>query len=224
MLGKEANFFPVNGLVFVKFPGSHSAADQFGPNAAFTKGQGFIPLTEARQLPIGTQVDARRGTLKIATATSHRGKTQIRVSSSGLFKLTQTRRGFHKGLTTLSLLEGAFPGAPSYASCTAKAPTPTATSRGLTSPTSTSCSRDGRGQFRTRGRYSAGTVQGTVWDTIDRSRAPSPSAPRHRLSTRLPPPQDRPRPRRPQLPRPRLQEARAQVAAMRRVDGPPWRL
>ncbi len=169
VLGKEANFFPVNGLVFVKFPGSHSAADQFGPNAAFTKGQGFIPLTEARQLPIGTQVDARRGTLKIATATSHQGKTQSGVFSSGLFKLTQTRRGFHKGLTTLSLLEGAFPGAPSYASCSAKATDPGAhTARVNFSNLNVLRSRDHRGQFRTRGRYSAGTVQGTVWDTIDR--------------------------------------------------------
>ena len=24
------------------------------------------------------------------------------------------------------------------------------------------------GRFRTRGRYSAGTVRGTIWDTIDR--------------------------------------------------------
>ena len=169
VLGKEANFFPVNGLVFVKFPGSHSAADQFGPNAAFTKGQGFIPLTEARQLPIGTQVDARRGTMKIATATSHQGKTQSGMFSSGLFKLAQTRRGFHKGLTTLSLLEGAFPGAPSYASCSAKATDPGAhTARVNFSNLNVLRSRDHHGQFRTRGRYSAGTVVGTVWDTIDR--------------------------------------------------------
>jgi hypothetical protein len=27
---------------------------------------------------------------------------------------------------------------------------------------------NGRGRFRTRGRYSAATVRGTIWDTIDR--------------------------------------------------------
>ena len=26
----------------------------------------------------------------------------------------------------------------------------------------------GHGSFRTRGRYAAGTVRGTVWDTVDR--------------------------------------------------------
>ena len=28
--------------------------------------------------------------------------------------------------------------------------------------------RDHNGRFGTRGRYSAGTVRGTVWDTVDR--------------------------------------------------------
>ncbi len=214
VMGKEANFFPVNGLVFVKFPGSHSAADQFGPNAAFTKGQGFIPLTEARQLPIGTQVDARRGTLKIATATSHQGKTQSGVFSSGLFKLTQTRRGFHKGLTTLSLLEGAFPGAPSYASCTAARHRRPHRPGQRLQPQRPALARPPRTvphprplQRRHRTRHRLGH------DRPMRGH-PHPSAPRHRLSTRLPPPQDHPRPRRPQLPRPRLQEA--PVATRRR--------
>ena len=56
-LGKSFNVKPVSGLVLIRFPGTH-AGDR--PNL-ISKGQGFIPLTEARQLPSGTQVDARRG-------------------------------------------------------------------------------------------------------------------------------------------------------------------
>ena len=147
---------------------------------AVTKGQGFVPITEARQVPTGSQVDARRGTLKIVTATGNVGKTQTGTFSSGLFKLTQASGRVQKGLTTLSLLEGAFPGAPSFASCQSRGFA--ADSAGLDpaagpfahaarvnfSSLNVVHSRDHHGSFRTRGHYSAGTVQGTVWDTIDK--------------------------------------------------------
>jgi hypothetical protein len=55
VLGKTVDATPVSGLVFVKLPGAHPAAD------GLVKGQGFIPLTEARQLPTGSQVDSRLG-------------------------------------------------------------------------------------------------------------------------------------------------------------------
>jgi len=90
-------------------------------SAAVAKGVGFVPLTEARQLPVGTQVDARRGTLQIVTATAHVGKTQSGTFRGSVFKLGQSRNRLTKGLTTLSLLEGAFRGGPSYAACGAHA-------------------------------------------------------------------------------------------------------
>ena len=114
VLGKAVNVDPVSGTVLVKLPGSASAA-------AVSKGKGFVPLTAARQLPVGTQVDARRGTLSLVAATGKGGKTQSGVFGGGLFGLSQDTAGVTKGVTTLSLLYGAFTGAPSFSRCGGRA-------------------------------------------------------------------------------------------------------
>ena len=167
-LGKTVNIRPLTGLVFIKLPGPGAASDR-----GLTKGAGFMPLTEARQLPSGTKVDSRFGSLRLiaaAASSQHIGKTQSVTLSSGLFGLTQARTGINKGLTTFSLLEGDFAGAPSYAGCGHAAADSTgvfahaAISRRILQTLHAS----GHGRFRTRGRYSAGTVRGTVWDTTDR--------------------------------------------------------
>src|SRR5205807_3417897 len=138
-----------------------------------TKGVGFIPLTEARQLPTGTQIDARLGTLQLtaAAATKH-GKLQPGTFGGGLFGFAQDRRGATKGRTTLSLLEGAFPGAPTYAACKAGKATdntaPSAHTAGLSSKVLQTLHASAHGKFRTRGRYAAATVRGTIWTTSDR--------------------------------------------------------
>jgi hypothetical protein len=109
VLGKTVNVAPVSGTVFVKLPGASAAADR-----GLMKGVGFTPLTEARQLPSGTQVDSRFGFLKLiaaAAASQHIGKTQSVTLGGGLYKLSQARTGITKGLTTFSLLEGDFAGA-----------------------------------------------------------------------------------------------------------------
>ena len=168
LLGKTFNAAPQGGIVFVKLPGHHPAAD------GLAKGQGFIPLTQARQLPSGTQVDARQGSMKLiaaAASAQHIGKTQSVQLGGALFTLTaQARSGPTKGLTTFSLLADTFSGAPSYAGCGRRA------ADGASPLAHAAISRrvlqtlhaSGHGRFRTRGRYSAGTVRGTVWDTTDR--------------------------------------------------------
>ena len=162
VLGKAVNVDPVSGTVLVKLPGRASAA-------AVSKGKGFVPLTAARQLPVGTQVDARRGTLSLVAATGKGGKTQSGVFGGGLFGVSQDTKGLTKGLTTLRLLEGAFHGAPSYARCPARGASDSL-AHAAASPTvlQTLHARDNHGHFRTRTRSSAGTSRGTVWDTIDR--------------------------------------------------------
>jgi hypothetical protein len=175
VIGKSVNAAPVSGVVFIKPPEGKSlgkAADARAANSTpLVKGKGFVPLTETRQIPIGSQIDARRGTLKLVTASQRRGKTQFGTFGSALFGISQIRNGLHKGLTTLSLLEGDFFGAPTYASCQAHTATdnsaPTAhaaLSRRILQTLHSHVS----GRFRTRGRYSAGTVRGTIWDTTDR--------------------------------------------------------
>jgi hypothetical protein len=174
VLGKSVDAAVVSGLVLVKLPnGKPLYASDIGANLAspVTKGVGFVPLTEPRNLPSGTQVDARLGTIKLITATATRRKTQNGTFNGGLFSLTQDRRGLTKGLTTLSLLEGAFSGAPAYSSCKARKASdrssPSA-SAALSSKVLQTLSASAKGKFRTRGKYSAATVRGTVWAMSDR--------------------------------------------------------
>jgi hypothetical protein len=148
VLGKSFTARVVSGLVLVKVNSQ------------------FVPLTEARQIPANSQIDARRATLQLTAAGKTRhSKLQTGDFGGAVFKATQAGSGRAKSLTTLSLLEGAFPGALSYASCKGKA----ADAAGPYARTarfrlSTLRSR-GRRRFGTRGRYGAGTVHGTVWDT-----------------------------------------------------------
>ena len=82
-----------------------------------------------------------------------------------MFKLTQAAGGASKGLATLAIVEGAFNGAPSYATCKAhKALEATAAS----SRTLQLLHASAHGKFRTKGKYSAATVLGTIWTVADR--------------------------------------------------------
>jgi hypothetical protein len=170
VLGKTVNAAPVSGIVFVKLPGK-AAFDSGERDPLLTKGEGFIPLTEARQLPSGTQVDARRGTLNVVTAPSTRhGKLQTATLGGAIFGITQSRTGLTKGLATFALLEGDFTGAPTYSSCPrANADQPVAqASKARPKVLQTLRASDNHGKFATKGRYSAATVRGTQWTTSDR--------------------------------------------------------
>jgi hypothetical protein len=159
--------------VLIKFPAGYH------PHATGTvKGQGFIPLTQARQVPVGSQIDALRGTLMLVVAGRKRHTTQHVMLKGGVFSLTQNRSGPQKGLTTFALKENAFSGAPSYASCTSGAKLsraaragggPSAVAAKLKPKVlQTLLASEKSGSFRTRGRYSAATVRGTEWETEDR--------------------------------------------------------
>jgi hypothetical protein len=151
VLAEKVNVLPVAGLVRIKVNGR------------------FVPLTEARQIKPGSQIDARQGTLKLVTAIPKaHGKTQEATLSGAVFKSAQARAVAQKGLTTLILIEGAFPGAPSYASCRAGKAGDSAHAALSSRALQTLRASDNHGRFRTRGRYSAGTVRGTQWNTSDR--------------------------------------------------------
>jgi hypothetical protein len=123
------------------------------------KGLTFVPLTEARQIPVGSFLDTRRGTVRLQSARDRRGTRQNGDFSRGLFQVLQSRRG--RGLTDV-VLKGA-----SFASCRrarrGKGAARTAQSRLIRRLRS-----NARGRFRTRGRHTAATVRGTAWLTADR--------------------------------------------------------
>jgi hypothetical protein len=138
----------------------------------------FVPLTELRQIPNGTIVNALHGTLTLVTAggTQHstlstdakhkkkskKAKTQTGKFGGAVFKVTQTR----SGLTTLALVSNAFKGAPSFASCKTKSGK--AVVAKLSKKTLQLLRGSAHGKFRTKGRYAAATVRGTIWTIADR--------------------------------------------------------
>jgi hypothetical protein len=169
-LGKSVDVAPVSGVVYVKLPKAY-AAD--GPLAgdALAKGQGFVLLTKARRIPAGSQVDARTGVIRMtAAAATRNGKLQTGTFKGAIFGVAQDSRGINKGLTTLSLVEGAFPGAPSFANCkpTKAGDRSPGASSAVSSKVLQALLATAHGHFRTKGRFSAATVRGTSWGERDR--------------------------------------------------------
>ena len=146
VLGQSQDVKPVSGKVFIK-----TASGQ------------FIPLTGATKIHSGSVIDATHGSLQIVAALG-KGKTDHGIFGGAIFKLTQARTG----LTTLSLVEGAFKGAPSFALCQAHKKAADATAAALSSKTLQLLHASAHGKFRTSGRYSAATVRGTIWTVADR--------------------------------------------------------
>jgi hypothetical protein len=176
VLGQQANLTPVSGMVYVKLPGSTHGVRT---DAATAKGQGFIPLTDARQLPVGTEVDARDGKLRLTDATTKKTKhgaalTQTGLFYGGLFSIGQSKAAGLRGLTTLKLLDnGAFPGAPSYAECSVSATSAhaiavIANKKPLNNKALQTLGENEHGNFQTKGKYSAATVRGTHFSVSDR--------------------------------------------------------
>ncbi len=153
ILGKTVNVAPVSGQVFVNVPAGGAFASLSVPGL---KGRRFVPLTSARQLPVGSYLDTRRGSVSVTSAAAKKGVLFTGIFSAGVFQALQ----FRSGLTDLPL-KGA-----SFRPC----------ARRRVNQASAALSRrvirrmrgSASGRFRTRGRYSAATVRGTIWDTIDR--------------------------------------------------------
>jgi hypothetical protein len=170
VLGKTANATPVSGAVFVKAPPG-KALDIAGgvrAGAAAGPGSGFVRLTAASQIPVGSEINSLRGSLKLVTASAKKGKTQTGTFRGAIFKLTQATRGPSKGLATLSLVESAFKGAPTYARCKRNGKAVDAFAAAVNSRVLQLLRASAHGKFRTSGRYSAATVRGTIWTVADR--------------------------------------------------------
>jgi hypothetical protein len=126
----------------------------------------FIPLTGATQIRSGTVIDALHGSLQLVAAIG-KGRTDHGVFGGAVFRVTQERAGRNRGLTALTLVEGLFKGAPSYATCRAHK-AGEATTAASSSKTLQLLHSSAHGKFRTSGRYSAATVLGTIWTVADR--------------------------------------------------------
>ena len=117
-------------------------------------------LVQPRDLAFGAYVDARKGRVRVTVARDTAGSRSSAVFFSGKFALEeQTGTPL---VTTMRLIGGSFAQScpPSASASRVPAKDPHTRVRRLWG--------DGKGRFRTRGRYSAATVRGTKWLVEDR--------------------------------------------------------
>ena len=140
VLAKLVNATPVSGTVRVRLPGARQ----------------FVPLAVARQIPIGSIVDARKGRVRI---TGTDGRTVFFADFyEGMFRLGQRNR---RGATIdIFLHGGSFRGCPRAPKAQLSARSKKRSIRHLWG--------DGSGRFRTVGRFSSASLRGTKWLTDDR--------------------------------------------------------
>lgn len=167
VLFKSVDIAVVSGRVFVLLPGGGTSNSAKQATAALptrpAKGIAFVPLTEARQLPLGTIVDTTEGVARVASAANSKGKTQSGDFGAGIFKVLQKRR--ERGLTDLDLVVAST----ARRACTTQVgKARAARARRLSHRVLDLLRSDVAGHFRTRGRFSAATVRGTNWDMVER--------------------------------------------------------
>jgi DNA-binding beta-propeller fold protein YncE len=137
-LGETLLAEPVSGRVRVRLPG----ADR------------FQRLADLRELPMGSTIDTRRGRVEVTTVRDQRrNRFQDGVFHAGIFVVRQRRRDRY--VTELVLRERLGP----------------CPRRGQASAARAARRRlwgNGRGRFRSRGRYSSAAVRGTRWLVEDR--------------------------------------------------------
>jgi hypothetical protein len=139
-LGETLGVAPRAGSVLVRLPGSARA----------------LALTDAASIPVGSILDARKGTVALSSALPG-DDSQTGTFHGGLFEVRQPAGA--RGMTELIL----------------RGPLPTCTGGGARAAAASShrrpralWGRDDHGRFRTRGSNSVATVRGTAWYVEDR--------------------------------------------------------
>ncbi len=179
VLGKTINVEPVSGEVFVKLPPGYAntaavrSADLLQAPAplgmateSLSKGIGFIPLREARQIPVGSILETTRGVARIATATATPKQQQFGDFGAGIFKLLQQRK--QKGLTDLDMIDNRSARQVCATVGKGKGKGRALVAKHLSATVLGRINASGHGHFAVQGQYSAATVRGTVWSVGNR--------------------------------------------------------
>ena len=165
--GKTFDARVVSGDVFIKYPAGT------GPRAVKPL-KGFVPLKGAANVPMGAQLDTRRGRVAVTSAADTGGvKTQTSDFYDGIFAVKQAVPKTKPKKPVVLITDLVLKGEPSRSECAplkgASAATVAAAKkkRGAKSVLGKLWG-NGKGKFRTTGKYSSATVRGTIWLTQDR--------------------------------------------------------
>jgi hypothetical protein len=164
VLGKTVNVNVVSGKVFVAVASTANASLASNPGDAtesLSKGLKFVPLQEARQIPVGSILNTSAGVARVTTATASKGKLQFGDFGAGIFKLLQRRQ--QRGLTELDVMN-----AHSARQVCATLGKSAVEAKHLSSKVLGRITGSAHGRFTTRGQFSAATVRGTVWGVRNR--------------------------------------------------------
>jgi hypothetical protein len=137
--GKRFNVSIRRGKVFVKIPPSKK----------------FVELKDARQIPVGATFDTRKGRINLQMAGAG-GALELAWFYDGVFKVRQSKGS--KPRTSLKMVESIRCGKARKATAAAK----------RKKKKSRKLWGEGKGNFRTTGRFSSATVRGTKWLVTDR--------------------------------------------------------
>ncbi|HYZ20487.1 MAG TPA: hypothetical protein VE615_13150 [Gaiellaceae bacterium] len=145
--GELAGVVPVRGQVLIRVPGSDR----------------FVLLAHVTEIPVGTTVDATRGTVRLVSAVTAT-QTNSAEFFDGIFTIRQRRA--NRAVMQLIL------GGGNFGLCRRR----TSSASSVDSPAARRPPRrpvrrlwgSGKGRFQTRGRYSSATVRGTRWLVVDR--------------------------------------------------------
>jgi hypothetical protein len=156
VIGESAGVRPVKGTVKIKLPPGTTPkrAKQLGLTGAAA---GFVRLTDARQIPVGSYLDTSKGTVNLLAATNRNfaaPRFQAGNFNGGQFQLGQSRKN---PLTQLSMTGGGL------SSCKTRVPHGGTAAR----KRKRKLFGNAHGRFRTRGRNSSATVRGTKWSMTD---------------------------------------------------------
>jgi len=144
---QAVNASAVSGDVLVELPGSHE----------------YVSLSQARQIPVGSFVDARGGTVAIEAASTTAGQEYTADVTAGVFQLLQSRG--QQGLTELALMDAVS----RRRACASvgKGRKATASSKRVSNTVLGLLKSTDNGRFSTRGDYSTATVRGTQYTVED---------------------------------------------------------
>jgi hypothetical protein len=165
--GKSVNVNVVSGQVFVKLPAG-SSGRATGP------AKGFVPLTGPLQVPVGSQLDTSKGRVALTSAADTGGaKTQTSDFYQGIFQVKQSvpkkKPKKPRALITDLVMKGQI----ARSQC---APLKRARAAAMDAKKKKKGPKsvlgklwgNGKGKFRTDGKYSSATVRGTIWLVADR--------------------------------------------------------
>jgi hypothetical protein len=164
--GKTFDARVVSGDVFIKYPPGT------GPRAAAKPPKGFVALKGAANVPMGARLDTRRGRVAVTSAHDTSGSAaQTADFYDGIFAVRQSTPKAKPAQPKVLITDLVLVGEPPRSECApikgASAAAAKKKKRGGKSVLG-GLWGNGKGRFRTDGKYSSATVRGTIWLTQDR--------------------------------------------------------